>query len=860
MHFFKLAQELGENPMQLQKKLAAHGIKVTSPSSSLDEETASKIREFLRLETATATAEVEPAATSAEAPTETPTPAAEPAPEPAPAPEPRQATRIIKRTPGGEGRPVVHRAEARPAAPAGQPEQPGKGPKKGRSNLLITPEVEGGLSPEAEFGIVKAAGTVPIPPARPPRGPRPEGERPRHDGGRPQGPRPPREGGAPSQQPMEPAVEGRRGVTGKQRAPLAPAAAGKKKQKRTIFSEKEKTRLQNRSAEFSSTTGRGRRKRRNKVQGEVEQFILEEPVIITGPITIGELSERIGRPPAQVITQLISMGTLANINQQIQPEQAVAVLEGLGIEALFESELLEQASWRLAAGPTTAVTVGEHRPPVVTILGHVDHGKTTLLDSIRKTHVTAQEFGGITQHIGAYQVEIDNRKITFLDTPGHAAFTAMRARGANLTDIAVLVVAADDGIQPQTIEAIDHAKAAHVPIIVAVNKIDLPDAQPEVVKQQLTSHGLVSEEWGGETIIVPLSAKAGTNIEQLLEMILLVADVQELRAEADKTARGAVVESELDKQRGPVATVLVQEGTLHVGDALVVGMVPAKIRAMTDDKGRRLNEAGPSTPVEITGLAEVPVAGDLFEVVESEKKAREIAEARQLKARAERLQAHVSLQNLSNMVASGIVKDLNIILKADVAGSIEAISHSLSEIIHEEIRVNIIHAGVGDITESDVLLASASEAIIVGFHVRIESQARAIAEEAGIDARMYQVIYDLTDDVKKAMTGMLTPIFEEVVLGHAEVRAVFRLSRQGVVAGSYVKDGLIRRGSKVRVLRGEEVVHTGNLDSLKHLKEDVREMAQGFECGIALDSFTAWQEGDIIESFVMQEKRRESIL
>ncbi|HEY3415815.1 MAG TPA: translation initiation factor IF-2 [Armatimonadota bacterium] len=883
MHFFKLAQELGENPMQLQKKLAAHGIKVISTSSTLDEETATNIREFLRQETAMAQAAAEPAAASAEAPVEAPAPViepapvaesapiaepapiSEPAPAPAPPPEPRQATRIIKRGTGGEGQSVVQRAEVRPTAPAAPAEQPGKGPKKGRSNVLITPEVEGGLSPDAEFGIVKAAGIVPIPPPRPPRAPRQDGERPMRHDGRPQQPRPPREGGAPAQTgPMEPAVEGRRGVPGKQRAPLAPAGgagAGKKKQTRTVFSEKEKSRLQNRRAEFSATTTRGRRgKRRDKVRSEVEQFILEEPVVITGPITVGDLSERIGRPPAQVITQLIGMGVLATVNQQIQPEQAVAVLEGLGIEALFEAELLEQASWRLTAGPTAAVTDGVHRPPVVTILGHVDHGKTTLLDSIRKTHVTAQEFGGITQHIGAYQVEIENKKITFLDTPGHAAFTAMRARGANLTDIAVLVVAADDGIQPQTIEAIDHAKAAHVPIIVAVNKIDLPDAQPEVVKQQLTSHGLVAEEWGGETIIVPLSAKAGTNIDQLLEMILLVADVQELRADADKPARGAVVESELDKQRGPVATVLVQEGTLHVGDALVVGMVPAKIRAMTDDKGRRLKVAGPSTPVEITGLAEVPVAGDLFEFVENEKKAREIAEARQHKAREERLQAHVSLQNLSNMVASGIVKDLNIILKADVAGSIEAISHSVSEIIHEEIRVNIIHAGVGDITESDVLLASASEAIIVGFHIKIEPQARIIAEEAGIDARIYQVIYDLTDDIKKAMTGMLTPIFEEVILGHAEVRAVFKLSRQGVVAGSYVRDGLVRRGAKLRVLRAGAPVYTGNLDSLKHLKEDVREMAQGFECGISLDNFSAWQEGDIIESFVMQEKRRETIL
>ena len=472
---------------------------------------------------------------------------------------------------------------------------------------------------------------------------------------------------------------------------------------------------------------------------------------------MGELAERVRALPAQVITQLLGMGVLATVNQQIEPEQAISVLEKLGYEALYEREMVEQASWRLTTGGTEAVTGGELRPPVVTILGHVDHGKTTLLDSIRKTNVIGQEFGGITQHIGAYQTVVQGKKITFLDTPGHAAFTAMRARGANLTDIAVLVVAADDGIQPQTIEAIDHAKAAKVPIIVAINKIDLPDAQPEAVKQQLTGHGLVSEEWGGDTIMVPLSAKRGMNIEQLLEMILLVAEVQDLHAQEDIPAHGAVVESKLDKQRGPVATVLVQQGTLHVGDALVIGMVSGKIRAMSDDKGRPLREAGPSTPVEITGLSEVPVAGDIFDVMDEERKARDLAEQRQLKAREERLQTHVSLQNLSNLVATGQVRDLNIIVKSDVAGSIEAISQALSQNVHAEIRVNIIHAGVGDITESDVLLASASDGIIVGFHVRTEPQARLIAEEAGIDVRSYQVIYDLVDDVQKAMVGLLKP-------------------------------------------------------------------------------------------------------
>ncbi len=616
-----------------------------------------------------------------------------------------------------------------------------------------------------------------------------------------------------------------------------------------------------RASDFTSTTIRGRRKRRGPKGDAGGPAVLEEPLIITGPTTVGELAERALVTPAQIITQLIGMGVLATVNQLLEPEQCVAALEKLNIEALFESDLAEQASWRLTATTISSEEKeGETRPPVVTILGHVDHGKTTLLDSIRKTNVTEQEYGGITQHIGAYQVVVNEKRVTFLDTPGHAAFTAMRARGANLTDIAVLVVAADDGVQPQTIEAIDHAKAAKVPIIVAVNKIDVPDAQPDVVKQQLTAHELVAEEWGGETIMVPVSAKKGENIETLLEMILLVAEMGDLRAIADKRACGAVVESKLDTQRGPVATVLVQEGTLHVGDAVVIGMVSGRVRAMVDYKGRPVKEAGPSTPVEITGLSSVPEAGDLFEVVTNEKTARDIAEQRQMKARDERLAtAHVSLQNLSNMVAAGVVKDLNLIIKADVAGSIEAITQALGQITHEEIRLNNIHTGVGDITESDVSLAEASQAIIVGFHVKTEPQARALAEDHGIDVRIYQIIYDIIDDVEKAMVGMLTPVFEEVVLGHAEVRAVFKLSRAGTIAGCYITDGKVQRGTKVRVKRDGEVVTEGTLDSLKHLKEDVREMAQGFECGIGLDRFSAWQEGDIIESYVVKESRRETL-
>ena len=903
VHFFKLAQELGERPVELQKRLNAGGIAVRSTSTMLDEETEVQIREFLRKEAAEAQAQaasqltpepttvtIEPVVVPVPAATSTPTiaPVADVTPPVEPASEEqRPVTRVIKRIPGTDGHPATRQAmppksaEERAAAAGQAPQRAdGQPPKvKKRSNLLITPETEGGLSADADFGIVKAAGIVPMPqppPARPDRQPRyQEGSdqrparradgteqrplRPGEQRPRPAGERP--RAGAPAPQTPPPEL----GATGKAAAgKAAPRSAdAKKKQKRTVFSEQDKERArQQRSADFSSTTIRTRRKRRSTggERNEVDQpLVLDEPVIITGAITVGELAERVQALPAQVITQLISMGVMATVNQQIEPEQAISVLEKLGYEALYEREMVEQASWRLTSGGTEAVAGGELRPPVVTILGHVDHGKTTLLDSIRKTNVIGQEFGGITQHIGAYQTIVQGKKITFLDTPGHAAFTAMRARGANLTDIAVLVVASDDGIQPQTIEAIDHAKAAKVPIIVAINKIDLPDAQPEVVKQQLTSYGLVSEEWGGDTIMVPLSAKRGLNIEQLLEMILLQAEMQDLHAQADIPAHGAVVESKLDKQRGPVATVLVQQGTLHIGDALVIGMVSGKIRAMSDDKGRPLREAGPSTPVEITGLSEVPVAGDLFDVMDDERKARDLAEQRQLKARDERLQTHMSLQNLSNMVASGQVRDLNIIVKSDVAGSIEAISQALSQNVHAEIRVNIIHAGVGDITESDVLLASASDGIIVGFHVRTEPQARLIAEEAGIDVRSYQVIYDLVDDVQKAMVGMLKPIFEEAILGHAEVRAVFKITRFGKIAGCYVTDGLVRRNSKARVKRDGELVHEGAVDTLKHLKDDVREMAQGFECGISLDSFSDWKEGDVIESYIIKELRRETL-
>ena len=500
----------------------------------------------------------------------------------------------------------------------------------------------------------------------------------------------------------------------------------------------------------------------------------------------------------------------------------------------------------------------KERPPVVTIMGHVDHGKTTLLDTIRHTNVTAAEAGGITQHIGAYQVEASGKKITFLDTPGHAAFTTMRARGAQVTDITVLVVAADDGVMPQTIEAINHAKAADVPIIVAVNKIDKPEANPDRVKQQLTEHGLVPEEWGGETIYVPVSALKGEGIDELLEMILLVAEVQELKANPDKRARGVVIEAELDKNRGPVATVLVQNGTLRVGDALVAGNYFGKVRAMINDRGRRVKEATPSTPVEILGLSDVPNAGDPFMVFEDEKQAREIADIRAERQRQKELkvQTRITLDDLYKQIQEGDVKELNIIIKADVQGSAEALRGGLEKIDVEGVKVKIIHSGVGAITESDIILASASNAIVIGFNVRPEPNARAMAEQEKVDLRLHRVIYDVIEEIESAMKGMLDPEYEEKVVGTAEVRQTFKVSKVGTIAGCYVTNGKVVRDGKARLIRDGVVIHEGEVDTLRRFKDDVREVAQGYECGMTLKNFNDIKEGDIIEIYVVEEVER----
>ncbi|MBC7104804.1 MAG: translation initiation factor IF-2, partial [Firmicutes bacterium] len=502
----------------------------------------------------------------------------------------------------------------------------------------------------------------------------------------------------------------------------------------------------------------------------------------------------------------------------------------------------------------------EPRPAVVTVMGHVDHGKTSLLDAIRQTNVTATEAGGITQHIGAYQVEHAGRKITFIDTPGHEAFAAMRARGAKVTDVAVLVVAADDGVMPQTVEAINHCRAANVPIVVAINKIDKPDANPERVKQQLTEYGLVPEEWGGDTICVPVSAVRGDGLPELLEMILLVAEMLDLKANPQRPARGTVIEAQLDKGRGPVATVLVQTGTLEVGNVVVAGAAYGRVRAMMDHQGRRLKKAGPSVPVEVLGLSEVPQAGDAFYVVEDERFARQVAARRQLKRREEELKATAGRTTLDEFLkqgATGQVKELPIIIKGDVHGTVEALRAALERLGTDEVRVNVIHSGVGAITETDIMLASASRAIILGFNVRPDVNARRAAEAERVDIRLYRVIYDVVNDVKAALSGLLEPEYREAFLGRAEVRKIFKVSKVGTIAGCYVHEGKVTRDAKVRLVRDGVVVYEGQIDSLKRFKDDVREVPQGFECGLTLERFNDIEEGDIIEAYTIETIKRE---
>ncbi|ODR34790.1 translation initiation factor IF-2 [Eisenbergiella tayi] len=592
----------------------------------------------------------------------------------------------------------------------------------------------------------------------------------------------------------------------------------------------------------------------------VKEEVKEEQIkVITVPetITIKELADKMKLQPAAIIKKLFLEGKIVTLNQEISYEDAenIAIDYDIICEREVKVDVIEELLKEDEENEEDMVS----RPPVICVMGHVDHGKTSLLDAIRKTNVTDREAGGITQHIGAYTVQINGQKITFLDTPGHEAFTAMRMRGANSTDIAVLVVAADDGVMPQTVEAINHAKAAGIEIIVAVNKMDKPNANIDRVKQELAEYELIPEEWGGSTVFAQVSAKTGEGINQLLEMILLTAEIMELKANPNRQARGLVIEAELDKGRGPVATVLVQKGTLHVGDFISAGACHGKVRAMIDDKGRRAKEAGPSTPVEILGLSDVPNAGEVFLAHENDKEARTYAETfitQNKEKKLEETKAKMSLDDLFSQIQEGNLKELDLIIKADVQGSVEAVKQSLLKLTNEEVVVKCIHGGVGAINESDVTLAATSNAIIIGFNVRPDATAKATAEREGVDIRLYKVIYQAIEDIEAAMKGMLDPVFEEKVIGHAEVRQIFKASAVGNIAGAYVLDGEFKRDCKVRITRDGDQIYEGSLASLKRFKDDVKEVRSGFECGFVFDGFDQIQEGDIVEAYIMVEVPR----
>ncbi|HYX84073.1 MAG TPA: translation initiation factor IF-2 [Gaiellales bacterium] len=600
-------------------------------------------------------------------------------------------------------------------------------------------------------------------------------------------------------------------------------------------------------------------KRERSAQRPVER---REPDVPTGPvkvpsgITVKDLAEKLGVSSAKIITTMMAAGEMVQITQSLSDEAVELIGDELKREITIQHAADEEAEEVTFEDAPESL---QARPPVVTIMGHVDHGKTTLLDAIRESAVVATEAGGITQHIGAYQVDVDGRKVTFLDTPGHEAFTAMRARGAKVTDVAVLVVAADDGVMPQTLEAIDHARAANVPIVVAVNKIDRPDANPDRVRTELATHNLQPSEWGGETIFEDVSAKAKQNLDKLLESILLQADVLELKANPDASASGVIIESRLDVGRGPVATLLVQRGTLRVGDAIVAGDAWGKVKALNDHKGKRVRDAGPGVPVEILGFDRPPPAGEPARVVENERVARQSAQQRAQRLRAEMLAKRtpsVSLEDLFSQVQEGAVRELALIIKADVQGSVEAAVDEISKIQHEEVTVRVIHSGVGGIVASDIMLAAASNAIVVGFNVRPNAEAKALAEREGVDIRTYRVIYQLTEDIQQALLGMLAPEQVEEVLGEAEVRQIFRASRVGTIAGCMVTQGVIQRGGRVRIVRDGTIVHDGRIESLKRFQDDAREVAQGFECGLTLENFNDIKEGDVLEAYTVREVAR----
>ena len=617
---------------------------------------------------------------------------------------------------------------------------------------------------------------------------------------------------------------------------------------------KEKIKNKNNRQGGQVPSSKRRQEERDKIQRLQFELAKKAPVKVSIPeeISVGELASRMKKTGAEVVRQLIKLGTMASLSDIIDYETAALVAMEMGCKV--EKEVSVSVEEMLIDDHEDRPEDLSPRAPVVVVMGHVDHGKTSLLDHIRRAHVAEGEAGGITQHIGAYRIMVHGNPITFLDTPGHEAFTSMRARGAMVTDVAILVVAADDGIMPQTVESINHAKAAEIPIIVAINKMDKPNANPERIKQQLTEYGLVSEEWGGDTIICPISAKTGEGVDNLLEMVLLTAEMRELRANPNRAAKGTVIEARLDKGRGPVMTVLVQNGTLRQGDTIIAGTSVGHVRMMTNDKGEAVQEAGPSVPVSIAGMSEVPLAGDTFNAVDDERMARELVAQRKQENKDATLGVakKVSLEDLFAQIQQGEIKDFNIIVKADVQGSAEAVKASLEKLSNDEVRVRVIHSAVGAISESDVMLAATSGALIVGFNIRPDNAARDYAARANVDIRLYRVIYDCINEIEAAMKGMLAPKFKEVVTGHAEVRQTIHVSKVGTVCGSYVLDGKIIRNAKARLLRDNVVIYEGGLASLRRFKDDVKEVAEGYECGISLEKFDDVKEGDVIEAFVME--------
>ncbi|MRR55297.1 MAG: translation initiation factor IF-2 [Deltaproteobacteria bacterium] len=855
----ELAQKLGIDNKELIAKFQAVGVDVSSHMSVVTEEDITKLSPPSPTVKETSQEEIRvrptvirrrPKAVD-ETVVASPDEATAPSPPAEEVKEEKIAAEVTKATPKREeAKPAVQvPVESKPAVEESKP-----APEEATPTQTAPPEPEKHVPGRARIiGRVE----IPIPPQR----------QPHRTSERQPAARPPRaevkEAPVPAAQ--EPAVsvddrkKGRKGKEVKEapavemdRAPKKIAAAGKKKD---TFKKVEIIEKRERVFEPSYRAGKGKRKEKDRGP-DVRKTEITVPkaikriIKISESITVGEMAKRMGVKANDLIRALMKMGFMTTINHPLDFDTATIIAADFGYEVENVAVDLED----IVESVPDSVENLEKRPPVVTIMGHVDHGKTSLLDAIRTTNVIAGEAGGITQHIGAYDVELKGRKITFLDTPGHEAFTAMRARGAKVTDIVILVVAADDGVMPQTREAVNHSQAAGVPIIIAINKIDKPDSKPERVKQELMEFGLVSEEWGGDTIFVEVSAKQKTNLEELLEMVLLQADVLELTANPNKPARGTIVEAKLDKGRGPVATVLVQEGSAKVGDYFVCGVHYGRIRAMQNDRGEKVPAAGPSMPVEVIGLTGVPDAGDAFIIMPDERQAKEIAMLRQQKMRETELakSSKLSLEQLYEKIQMGEVKELNVVVKGDVQGSVEAVSESLRKLSTDAIRLRVINSSVGAITETDVNLATASNAIVLGFNVRPEVKAQALAEKEGVDIRLYNIIYDAVDDIKKAMEGLLEPTLKEKYLGRAEIREVFSVPKHGNVAGSYVLDGKMIRNSQVRLLRDNIVVYEGKMASLRRFKDDIKEVAAGYECGISLENYNDIKPGDIIESFEIE--------